>query len=150
MSMNILNLTYSREDQFSGELSLELIFDGGSGRGTCYLNSDHFYKMACRFGEFPLPSDELLCIEGGFYDEKGRQLIQKHLHVSVRPMPYKSWVLLKLIISRPSEIISGELEMSLIYQAPFEYQKLQEFANILACLARGEIDGAQLEFPVIY
>jgi hypothetical protein len=67
-----------------GSLELKILFscDGFSGQSTAYFDARSLASKAARLREFPLPSGQIVTIEGGYFDN-GQSGALKEKHVSL-------------------------------------------------------------------
>jgi hypothetical protein len=85
--MNYLTLTFTSDDDGTGELFAEFAANGFSGRGSAWFDKTNLIDVSKKFEHFPIPPDNIPTIEGGFWEsENTNQLYQEHLHISAYPI----------------------------------------------------------------
>jgi hypothetical protein len=138
--MGYLKLRIEPDGDGTAELFAEFETKGFSGRGSAWFDLQTLASKAEKFGQYPLPSEPHVCIEGGYWTEDHfSKLAEEHLHLSAYPINSRGGIRLKIRVAsslggnaRPQSQCYAGAEIST------EYEQLARFSRELASLARGE------------
>ncbi len=100
--MSTLRLTYSRDDDGTGELFASVEAEGFSGRGSAWFNSDDLSAFCSRLGDYPLQAERLPRLEGGYWKSAGAGLKETHLSVIVTPHDHSGSLRVIVTVAEPT------------------------------------------------
>jgi hypothetical protein len=144
---NYIKLTFKLDTDGTGELTANFNSNGFSGTGSAWFDQMSLIEFSKKIMAYPLPTDEPLEIEGGFWSsEKQNTLEQTHLFLKVYPVNQKGDLGVRVEVAtprwetdRPESIFSAKGEIKTNYNA------LERFAKQLKKLAENEIEEAVLK-----
>nr|WP_166180074.1 hypothetical protein [Altererythrobacter segetis] len=79
--MNVLRLSYHPEDERHGELSASVETGEFRGVGSAWFKIEQLREFLRLITAYPLSEGQEPNLEGGFYDETGARLEQRHLSI---------------------------------------------------------------------
>ncbi|MEP7044394.1 MAG: hypothetical protein ABI843_15120 [Dokdonella sp.] len=139
-----LHVTYDRDSDGTGELRASVRANGFSGQGSAWFSDSRLFAFADELLAFPLPSDGLAPLEGGFWHKQKRgELEQLHLSLLVRPIGHRGSVGCRVVLRTPVAQ-SGNVGDSIDVELVTSYQQLSEFSATFKYLVRGQVQEAVL------
>ena len=106
--MNILRLTYRPDDDFSGELFATVESRGFSGNASAWFDLDRLREFCAQANVYPIGAGDEPTLEGGFWQDNGQSLRQRHLHVSLSPHDRQGAIRVTAKLATPSS--NGEAD----------------------------------------
>lgn len=89
MNTNSLKLRLVPDDDGTGELFVSVSANGFSGKSSAWFDLQNLEKLSEDLQAYPLPSDNLPIIEGGYWSKEKRGEL-KQTHVLIKPYPIGS------------------------------------------------------------
>ena len=142
---NYLKLTLDPDDDGTGELTAEFHANGFAGVGSAYFNLDEIAKFAESLQAYPLPKDQVLSIEGGYWSRRKifskPKLSEVNLSIKIYVVSETGILGVRVKIQTPS--MEGTVSMA---SGSFEtgYNNLESFSKQILKLLRNETDFALL------
>jgi hypothetical protein len=146
MQRDFLRLKFLTDGDGTGGLYAETSCNGFAGHGHAWFSISHFEEFAGLLLTYPLPSEGLAPLQGGYWSKERRgELDQLHLFLRFYPIGLRGAVGCKIELRTPLQrhdpaasynSVAAELRTS--------YQALSEFSADLRRLVRGEAQEAVL------
>jgi hypothetical protein len=134
-----LRLRIRDDDDGLVELVAEFATHGFAGNGSAYIVLANLAEQAEKFAEYPLRSNQLVKLEGGYWDkETPSKLNEEHLHISIFPTNLRGDLVLLIRVGIPKDDSPG-LRYSAAAELRTNYEDLAQFSKNLVSLANGEI-----------
>ena len=142
-----LVLYFDADDDGTGKLFAEASSSGFSGVGEAWFDRIQLLEFANALATYPLPSDNLPKIAGGFWrNNLAGELDQEHLAISVYPIDGKGGLGVQVKLStelwsemRPEQQHIVKLEITTSYNA------LEKFSKEFVALINGRVERAVLQ-----
>jgi hypothetical protein len=147
--MHTIALSLQRDD---GSVELAVEVKGGclAGRGSAWFDTAALSQFASDLEAMPLRGDQPPSISGGYWNQDASQLVQEHVHLSVRPVDQVGGLVLRLKVFTPaSNPTYAEIGLGCGVAGDFlvSYEFLAQFAQAM----RGLLAGSQktIEFELV-
>lgn len=145
---NALRLRFMPDTDGTGELFAEVKAGHFSGASSAWFDADQLIGFSRRLDSaFPLPVDEPLCIEGGFWSRSGPVIEQ--LHVGLKFYPIGSTGKIGCRVSLSTHVHAGQdrpdSQSMVAVELHTKYEQLRSFAHALEQLVKGRTDEALLQ-----
>lgn len=137
------------ETDGDGTCELFAKFSSGefAGQGSAWFGLKQLEEKAELFGQYPLPVEHPVTIEGGFWSrEKSGALSEEHLHIAAIPINARGGLALRVRVAAPRR--NAEDPQSAFFAAGeirTTYEDIARFSKELAALVRGERRDLRLE-----
>jgi hypothetical protein len=138
--MNSLRFRMEYEEDGTGELFLAVEFQGFSGASSCYVDLLSLLEAAKRFALYPIPADQSVQIEGGYFAQDMKGLAQTHLHVSAFPADSLGNVGLRVSLAVPYDEGISAYKALLACELSVSYEQLKDLSQGLVALAERNSD----------
>jgi hypothetical protein len=124
----------------SGELFAEFNVNGYCGQGEAWFDLATLVEKGGEFARYPLPTDETICIAGGFWNEDATMLSQEHLYISAYSSNSRGGIVVKVRVAKPQD---DWKRLGVRYSASVElkssYEQMAQFSKELLALVQGDI-----------
>jgi hypothetical protein len=142
-----LRVTYSPDDEWTGELKAVVECSGFSGQGSAWFAPGRLKQdIIPAFRMFPISDSQPPKIEGGFWD-KGRrgELEQYHLRIAVRKYNSRGHLLVQVELATESwRTPDTDLQQTVTARFLADYAGLGGFADELEQVLDGGLEKAVL------
>lgn len=143
--MNTLRLRYLAEDHQHGELFATVTSGEFGGTGSAWFKIDALWKFLEAIGAHPIRPGDEPTLEGGFYDDAGETLLQRHLGVRLSPKGRLGSVCVTVRVSTQADRDEEQdLQQSLISRFVVDYGDVDRFRADLASMLEGKSGDALL------
>ncbi len=146
MNKNSLRLSLEPDGDGTCELFAAVSVNGFSGKGSAWFNLSDLEKLANEFMEYPLRTENLPIIAGGFWrKEKKGELEQTHL--LIKPYPISSTGELGVRVELASPLYESDRPESqhvVKVEIKTDYNSLESFGMQLKELAKLRLEEAIL------
>jgi hypothetical protein len=135
-----LKLSMRADGNGLAQLFAEFEINGFSGKGNACVDVGKLAEEAKKFAQFPLASEKLPCIEGGYWSEDdATKLCEEHLHISVSPADLRGGLLLEVRVGVPrDEADRPGLRYSAAAEFRTNYEQIAELSKDLVALVNGD------------
>jgi hypothetical protein len=142
--MSTLRLTYAPEDEWHGKLQATIEGEGFAGTGSAWFRADQLREFCDRLGEYPLRTEELPVLEGGYWNAD-ESLGQVHLSIRIAPHNPGGALRVSVVVAEPVEA-DDDLDRLRLARNWFVvgYNDLTRFQSGVRRLLTGELHEAVL------
>lgn len=147
MSEYGLRLRYRPDDEWFGEVDAVVNTDMFSGTGSAWFDRLHVKEtFVATLRAYPLSKENLLLIEGGFWNGKTPEKIEQcHLRIAVRPYNLSGTLLVQVDLATRSHASPDiDLQQSVTARFLTTYAALEAFARELDQVLEGNREWAML------
>lgn len=144
--MKSLKLIYRREDEHHGELSAIVESGAFRGLGSAWFEIDQLRKFWRAIGAYPIADGVEPSLDGGFYDDNGATLQQRHVCVRLTPHDRLGSVRVTAkVATQASNSEDVDLQQSLTVRFLVSYGDIDRFRAAFARMLDGQSEDAVLE-----
>lgn len=145
---NALRLWFEPDSDGTGELFAEVTSGRFSGVGSAWFDAQGLVEFGQTLATaYPLPSDEPLSLEGGYWAKSGSVIEQLHLGLKFYPIGSTGKIGCRVTLATP--VYEGqdrpEAQSMVAVELNTNYEQLRAFARSLESLAKGKTVEALLQ-----
>lgn len=143
---NSLHLWFERDADGTGELFAQVHCDGFSGHSSAWFGEDQLVEFADHLANtFPLPANEPLKLEGGYWSKSGAPILQLHLGLTFYSIGHLGLIGCRVSLATPINNESrAEEQFQVAVELHTHYEQLRTFAQSVEMLAHGAVKEAVL------
>jgi hypothetical protein len=128
------------------ELFADFEVGGFAGWGSAWIKLSQLKDLAGQFEKYPLDSNNLPHIEGGYWNNDGSKLEQEHLHISAYPVNQRGGIGIQVCVTTPYEYEADRrAKRHAVVELQVNYAQLANFSEELKKMAEGSSTEAMLE-----
>ena len=138
-----LRLTLNADPDGTGELIVQASSGGFAGFASAWFDVQGLVEFATRLEAFPLPAEDPLVLEGGFW--QNGSILQRHVGLQFRQIDRRGAIGIQVELATP--VHEGDRASSraqAVFEILTDYADLQRFARDLGRLVSGATDEACL------
>ncbi|MDD2319356.1 MAG: hypothetical protein PHO83_04815 [Geobacteraceae bacterium] len=137
MNRNRLRLSLQPDDDGTGELCAEVSANGFSGKGSAYFDLRHLAELSENFMAYPLCTERLPIIVGGYWSKNKNELEQTHLLIKAYPIGCTGELGVRIELATPLyESDRPESQLVVKVEIKTDYNGLESFGKQLSQLAK--------------
>jgi hypothetical protein len=138
-----LRLTLQADSDGTGQLIVQASSGGFAGSASAWFDVQGLLEFATRLEAFPLPTEDRLVLEGGFWQDGS--ILQRHVGLQFRQIDRRGTIGIQVELATP--VHEGDRAGSgaqAVFEILTDYAGLQRLARDLGRLASGATDEACL------
>ncbi len=145
--MSELRISYEPDDQWSGEMTVQVVSGAFSGATTVWIGATSLGEFASALDRYPIPSDEPACMEVTYgATPDGRRPAETRIRLSVTPVGRRGELLVRAdLMADVWSTSAEEVRQSVVACFTSEYGLVDRFARSLKSVASGQSGHAILE-----
>lgn len=144
--MNALHLIYRPEDEWHGELIATVESGGFRGQGAAWFGIEQLREFCILAGRFPLAGGKEPSLAGGFFNDAGDALEQRHLAVQLSPHDRLGSILVTVSLATPVWREEGaDLHQSITTRFLVGYSDVSRFCASFEAMLEGRTEEATLD-----
>jgi hypothetical protein len=146
---SFLRLTFTSDDDGTGELHAQVSCNGFSGRSRAWFSLPQLETFAAEILRFPLPLEGTTSLRGGYWSRERKGELEQ-LHLSLRLYPVGPLgvvgcaIALRTPLQRSTNNQAADAPAEVQVELRTSYQQVAEFSAALRRLARSEATEAIL------
>lgn len=146
MSLPELRVSYEAEDEWHGQLTAVARSGEFGGKGSAWFSRHHVQQtFIAGLREFPLSTNKLPIIEGGFWARGAETLDQCHLRIAVRPYNSRGSLLVQVDLATPCHTTADQdRQQTVTVRLLTDYASIERFAEDLTKVLDGQAEVALL------
>jgi hypothetical protein len=141
-----LSLTFLDDGDGTGELAVNMSFDGWSGTSSASFAKRELLSFAQEILAFPIPAHRSIEIAGGHWQEKVDVLEEELVSLRVRPVGPRGQIGVTTHLATPSV---DRQPREVTVEVLTTYEALRRFSTHLTALVAGELTEARLDAEVM-
>lgn len=146
MNVNSLRLLYQPEDERHGKLSASVESGEFRGLGSAWFQIEQLQRFCRMAGAYPIAEGQEPDLAGGFWDDSGETLNQRHLSVRLSPHDRQGSIRVTVTLGTPAQRgEAADLHQTVTTRFRASYGDVDRFRAAFEAMLDGQAHDAVLE-----